>query len=388
MPLNQSGGAQDCRSAAFEEQMVAHARSLAAAFAEREPRTLERRSVVPENIHDLRDAGLFKLLQPTRWGGYDAPSTVVARVIPELAKGCASTAWVYGILGVHHMMMSGFGEAAQHEVWGEDPGTVISSSLAPRPAADTPEGGLRFSGELPFSSGCEHATWIVVVGISPTRGPLVGLIPKSDVDIVDDWHTLGLRGTGSRTLHIRDVHIPAHRIAPVSHCLAEAPRASAEHPDSLWDTRPNALFGIYNYLGVPLGLAERALEMATDLMKTPNAFGRMRGEMETLQMRFGEAAGDIQMTHFQALERCRKYDRAMADRTLTRGDYLELKRDAALMVWRLRRAVEQLTEINNGWIYDRSPLQRVLRDIVTASAHRAANPEDCVLAWSKATLGL
>jgi alkylation response protein AidB-like acyl-CoA dehydrogenase len=374
---------------AFEEEMVARARQLAGAFAERRDRTLARRGVLPDNIRDMHTAGFFKLQMPVRWGGFDAPHTVCARVVQELAKGCASTAWVFGVLGIHQMMMTLFSEQAQQEVWGEDATTLIASSLGPKPAADAPDGGLLLQGDLPFSSGNEHARWAIVSGLSPTRGPFAALVPLSEVEVVDDWHVLGLSGTGSSSLRLNGVHVPPHRLASFMECMGGVRGANPAYPGSLWDTKAPGFFGLYNFACVPLGIAERALDIATDMMRTPGMLGRPRGSMETLQLKYAEAASDIDMARFVMIERCRAYDAQQArGDSPTQADYLVHKRDISRMVWRLRAAVERLTEINNGWIYDTSPMQQCLRDIITASAHRSANQEDSMLPFSKAAIGL
>jgi alkylation response protein AidB-like acyl-CoA dehydrogenase len=374
---------------AFEEDMVGRARRLADAFAERRERTLARRGVPPENIRDLHAAGFFKLQMPARWGGHDAPHTVCTRVVEALAKGCASTAWVFGVLGIHQMMMSLFSEQAQQEVWGDDATTLIASSLGPKPAVDAPDGGLVLQGDLPFSSGNEHARWAIVSGLSPTRGPIAALVPLSQVEIVDDWQVLGLRGTGSSSLRLNGVHVPPHRLASFFGCMGGVREVNAAYPGSLWDAKAPGFFGLYNFACVPLGIAGRALEIATDMMRTPGVQGHMRGTMETLQLKYAEAAADIDMARFVMIERCRQYDARQArGDSPTQADYLVHKRDISRMVWRLRAAVERLTEINNGWVYDASPMQECLRDVITASAHRSANQEDSMLPFAKAAIGL
>lgn len=154
-----------------EEGVVAKARELAARFAARLPQTLENRSVPAENIQELKDAGFFRILQAPRWGGYEVPYVLVARILEELAQGCPATSWVYGVLGTHNMFMSGWSEQAQMDVWGDDTEVLISSSFTPRLCKDV-EGGIVLEGDWPFSSGCEHAGWVMIGAISPTGGHL------------------------------------------------------------------------------------------------------------------------------------------------------------------------------------------------------------------------
>lgn len=109
--------------------------------------------------------------------------------------------------------------------------------------------------------------------------------------------------------------------------------------------------------------------------------------MASIQMRFAEAAADIEMTADGMIESCRRLDRMWASgQKITELERLRHRRDICVMVWRLRQAVEKLTTFHNSWIYDTSPLQDCLRDIMVASAHRSANPEDTMLAYSKQVL--
>ena len=106
-------------------------------------------------------------------------------------------------------------EQAQIDVWGDDPLAVVASSLAPRAAATRTTGGWRLSGNYSFSSGCDYAQWAVIGAFLGEMGDMRHaaylLVPLGDVEIVDDWHVLGLRGTGSKSLVLHDVFVPEHR---------------------------------------------------------------------------------------------------------------------------------------------------------------------------------
>ena len=364
-----------------EDVFVERAIALIPTLEARQEETLVARVVPAETIQDLKDAGLFKILQPPRWGGYDVPYATVARTVEELAKGCPSSAWVYGVLGLHNGFMSGYSEQAQEEVWGDDSEVLICSSYAPKLGQDV-DGGIRLSAMWGFSSGCDHSGWALLGAVTPERGVQGALVPLSEIEIIDDWEVLGLEGTGSKSLQLDDVFVPDHRLMPFDQI--HAPRKSDRYPDSFWDNQLLGLFGTYNFSFVAAGIARKALELGIELFREPDHFGVPRGAQETLQMRLSEAAADIEMTADAMLERCRYFDRKWETRTpITVADHHRHRRDMCVMVWRLRHAVEKLTSLHNSWVYDNSPLQSLLRDIVVASAHRAAHPEDNMLPWAK-----
>ncbi len=366
-----------------EEDFVERAKALAPTLRARRAQTLADRNVPAETIQDFRDAGFFKILQPPRWGGYDVPYATVARVTEELAKGCQESAWVYGVLGIHNGFLSGYSEQAQQEVWGDDPETLVCSSYAPQLGEDA-EGGMRISGRWGFSSGVDHAEWALIGGISAERGVQGLLVPKADIEVVDDWHVLGMRGTGSKTLVLDDVFVPDHRMFGFEEIYL--PRHSEQHPDSFWDNHVLGVFGTYHFSCVVSGMARRALEIATEGFCEVGPFGP-RGGRETLQMRMSEAAADIEMTADHMIHYVRAQDQQWERREpFTIEQINRHRRDLAVMVKRLRGAVEKLTTLQNAWMFDSSPMQELLRDVIMASGHRAANPEDNLLPWAAGLL--
>jgi 3-hydroxy-9,10-secoandrosta-1,3,5(10)-triene-9,17-dione monooxygenase len=116
---------------------------------------------------------------------------------------------------VHNWHLAHFEQQAQEDVWSEDPTVRISSSYAPMGAGVVTDGGYIVNGAWRWSSGCDHATWAFVGGPVIKDGRPVDfgsfLIPISDYKIIDDWYVVGLKGTGSKTLEIKDVFVPRHR---------------------------------------------------------------------------------------------------------------------------------------------------------------------------------
>ena len=131
-------------------ELVARARALAPKLAER-AREAERQGMVPvETVKEMQEAGLFRVLQPKRWGGYELDPRVFYRVQMALAEGCMSTAWIYGVIGVHNWQLPLFPDQAQQDVWGQNSATLIASTYMPVGKAEKVEGGYRFSGRWAF----------------------------------------------------------------------------------------------------------------------------------------------------------------------------------------------------------------------------------------------
>ena len=205
------------------------------ALTAREPATMAARHIPDATIADFHRTGILRVVQPRRFGGLQASFGVFSRIIEILAEGCAASAWVYAVLGEHQWIIACMPEQAQIDVWGSNPLGLASSSLAPRETARAVAGGWRLSGRFPFSSGCLHAQWAIIgarcedaAGNQPTRYVLV---PMREIEIIDDWEVLGLRGTGSRSLLLNDVFVPAHRSVLLRDLFDGTTPGALVHPD-------------------------------------------------------------------------------------------------------------------------------------------------------------
>ena len=196
------------------EELVQRAHELHPILRERREQAHRERKLPKQTIDDLQRAGFFRVLQPQRWGGYAMEPQVFYEIQMTLAEACMSTAWVYGVVGVHNWQMGLFPLHAQQDVWEQDSSALIASSYMPVGKAVPVDGGYRFSGRWGFSSGSDHCDWVFLGGGVQTndgsRDFRTFLLPRRDVEIVDVWHTLGLRGTGSHDVIVEDAFVPEH----------------------------------------------------------------------------------------------------------------------------------------------------------------------------------
>ncbi|HEX9175335.1 MAG TPA: acyl-CoA dehydrogenase family protein, partial [Mycobacterium sp.] len=182
---------------------------------QRAQETEDLRRLPDATVSELQEIGFFRLLQPEQWGGLQCNPALFYEAARRLASACGSTGWVSSIVGVHNWHLALFDQQAQEEVWGEDTNVRISSSYAPMGAGEVVDGGYLVNGSWNWSSGCDHATWTFVGGPVIKDGRPVDfgsfLIPRTEYQIDDVWHVVGLRGTGSNTLVVKDVFVPRHR---------------------------------------------------------------------------------------------------------------------------------------------------------------------------------
>jgi 3-hydroxy-9,10-secoandrosta-1,3,5(10)-triene-9,17-dione monooxygenase len=197
-------------------EIIARARALIPILAERSRAARRARCIPEQTIADIQRAGLFRVLQPRRWGGYELDLPTFYEVELALAEGDMSVGWVYGVSGVHPWFMALLDDRAAQEVWGKNNARLICSSLMPAGKAAAVEGGFRLSGRWRYASGCTHCDWallgaLVESGMGDAPEGRIFLVPCQDYRSVDTWQVAGLHATGSWDIVIDDLFVPAYR---------------------------------------------------------------------------------------------------------------------------------------------------------------------------------
>lgn len=210
-----------------EIELIERARRMVPALKQRTAQADRDGKVPDETIAEIQEAGLLRALQPRAFGGYEVDPRTFFEIQMILGEGCMSTAWIYGVMGVHPWQLARYPVEAQRDVWGSDHSALISSTYMPSAKVTVVEGGYRISGRWGFSSGSEHCQWVFLGGILPADGDLAAehgtfLLPRSDYQIQHNWDVLGLRGTGSHDIVVEDAFVPAHRVQRTNNCDIEA----------------------------------------------------------------------------------------------------------------------------------------------------------------------
>ena len=155
------------------------------------------------------------MCQPARFGGYEMGWDVLCDLADVLAAADGSQAWLQHIFADHTVLVATFPAQAQDEVWGKNHNTITSASFDPVGRATRVDGGFLYSGRHGFASGIDYASWLICGGMIVEKdgldGPHFFLVPKSDAEVIDDWETMALEGTGSKSFVVTDKFIPAHR---------------------------------------------------------------------------------------------------------------------------------------------------------------------------------
>jgi 3-hydroxy-9,10-secoandrosta-1,3,5(10)-triene-9,17-dione monooxygenase len=376
-----------------ERELLERARALIPRLAERAPAAAAARQLSAETVAEYHAAGILRILQPRRFGGRQGRFSLFSRIVEELTYGCASAAWVYAVLAEHQWIIAQYPEQAQVDVWGDDPQAVAASSLAPRAAAKRVPGGWRLSGRFPFSSGCDHAEWAILGAFLGEMGDpqhiAYLLVPLAEIEIVDDWQTLGLAGTGSKTLAVDDVFVPEHRSVMVADLFAGTPPGALVHPDYPVLRAPRGFLVSYSLPPVCIALGCRALDIACAALAGRVSRGVSRvAQSEVVQLAVGEAAAAIDAATL-LLHSGREASTAAVSsgRKITEIEALRARRDMVYAQHQAGWAVDRLCEVDGArWVYDNDRLGAIRRDVMTILTHHAASRPAAMAPYGRALL--
>jgi 3-hydroxy-9,10-secoandrosta-1,3,5(10)-triene-9,17-dione monooxygenase len=375
------------------EELVRRAEALAPILQQRAPEAERLRRCPDETIADFVSSDLLRICQPTRYGGFDLGYDVLCEVTQALARGCGSQAWVHMVLTDNPLKLSAFPLEAQDEVWGRDTTARIAVAVAQVGKGRPVPGGIVWSGRHGFSSGIDHAEWVICGG-HILRGDdrpraCFALIPTREVTVIDDWHAMGLVSTGSKSFEVKDVFVPEHRILDKK--AADAGRAPGTLFYSAPVTKlPRGGVSSVSFAAVAVGVAEGFLQEYVAFTAPRKSRGNPVATQTGAQIGIGLAAAEIEAASRMYLGGIREVMQTLErGEKVTRTQQLRGKRNSAYACQLAIRAVQQLFNSAGGRaLYLDGELQRKFRDVHAAAAHHSVVWDSAAAAYGAHALGL
>lgn len=381
----------------IRDEVLQRARAMVPELADRALATEAARQLPDSTLEAFRTSGLLRLLQPRRVGGLEFDFGILVEVCAEIARGCASSAWVLANLMSHNWMLGMWPREAQDEVWNEGDGeSAIGASLIfPAGRARPDAGSYKLHGRWSFASGIDACNWVmlgaIVDGDEENPGEYrLFLLPRADYTIHDNWFAAGLAGTGSKEVRVDDARVPAHRSLPLQATQGGAAPGTAVNPGPLYRIPLLATFG-YVVAGIPLGIAEGALEHFTgeNRRRLASYSGRALVDFAPVQWKIAQASADIESARRTLKANCTEIMRLAARPDVpTLEQKVQMRRDGAFAAQLCKGAVDLLFEASGGAaLYLSHPVQRAFRDIHAAASHIALNWDAAATAYGRVVLG-
>jgi alkylation response protein AidB-like acyl-CoA dehydrogenase len=378
-------------------EAVDRARALVPVLAERAAKTEALRRLPDETYADLLESGLLGISQPRRFGGSELTLTDAFDIINLISQGCGSVGWTYALLAAHGWFLAQFPEQAQRDVWDANPDAVLSTSFSGGPGPEPVDGGWRITqGRWRFSTGVHHADWVALLAPVPAAeggAPDMRflLMPRSEIEIIEDWRSAGLAGSGSCSIAARDIVVPHYRTLRMQDLL------EATAPGRLVNDGP--LYGFplvgcwHVFLSAPAtGIARGAMDAW---------IARTRGRVHPFTrepvaadpvglVRLGGAAARIEAAETLIRGAAESVTaEILADGTVSPQARVRGRRDHAFAIRLCVEAVEELFLAAGASSLDESsPIQRHWRDVHAVAQHVANNLDTNLGAWGERALGI
>jgi len=378
---------------ATREDVIARAQSMIPALRGRAEEGERLRRCPDSTVREYVDSGLLRVCQPSRYGGYDLGYDVLCEVIQTLARGDGSQAWVYMVLADNPLKLASYEIQAQDDVWAEDSTKKLCVAVSPVGRATRVQGGVVWNGLHGFSSGIDHADWVMCGGFEydadgkKGRG-LSALVPTSDVKIIDDWKVVGLAGTGSKSFEVKDVFVPEHRL------LDKRANDEGRSPGALFYTAPVTRLprggvSAVSYTAVVVGVAQGFLDEFLAITGSRKSRGASVATNAAIQASVGQAAAEIEAAERMYLGAIRETMQVLASGdNVSEEMHYQGKRNACYAAQLCLQAVQRLYNIAGGRaLFLDSPLQRMFRDCFAAAAHHSLVWESAAAEYGRHALG-
>ncbi|WP_374158830.1 acyl-CoA dehydrogenase family protein [Mycobacterium sp. G7A2] len=352
-----------------------------------------------ETVKTMKQLGNIRLLQPKKHGGMEVHPREFAETVMATAALDPSAGWINGVVGVHPYQLAYADPRVGAEIWADDVDTWVASPYAPQGVAKPVDGGYIFNGRWQFSSGTDHCDWIFLGAMigdaegKPLMPPqmLHMILPRKDYEIVEDsWDVVGLRGTGSKDVIVKDAFVPSYRTMDAMKVMDGTAQREAGMTETLYLMPWSTMFPL-GISSATIGIAEGALAAALDYQRSRvNSSGVAVKDDPYVMYAIGEAAADINAARQELLTNAdRIYDMVDAGKDVSFEDRAAGRRTQVRAVWRAVSAVDEIFARcgGNGTRMDK-PLQRYWRDVHVGQAHAIHVPGTVYHASALSSLGV
>ena len=362
------------------ERVIDRVRELADQLREQGAEAEKIGKLTDETVKLMKASGNIRLLQPKAHGGLEVHPREFAETVMATAALDPAAGWINGVVGVHPYQLAYADPRVAAEIWADDVDTWVASPYAPQGIARPVEGGYIFNGRWQFSSGTDHCEWIFLGAIKSDADGKVEMppqmlhmiLPRKDYEIVEDsWDVVGLRGTGSKDVIVKDAFVPEYRVMDAFKVMDGTAQREAGMTETLYLMPWSTMFPL-GISSATIGICEGALAAHLDYQRERvSAAGTAIKDDPYVMYAIGEAAADINAARQEILANVdRIYDMVDSGKEVSFEDRAAGRRTQVRAVWRAVSAVDEIFARSGGNAMRMDkPLQRYWRDAHTGMAH-------------------
>ncbi|MFB5189784.1 acyl-CoA dehydrogenase family protein [Alicyclobacillus fastidiosus] len=368
-------------------------------LAEAEAMEADKNAHLSEKIAQaIREAGINKLMKPKRYGGIEVSLSTYVRIIRTIAKHSVPAAWLAYFYSMHEVWAAHLPPEGRDEILKND--VLLADVVAPIGRVEKDGNGYRLYGQWNFCSGVLWCDWVglgAMMELPDGDGPeyCVLALPKTDVEIINNWDTIGLRGSGSNGVRVEGAYVPERRVLPAGRLLATGKPTGGDYDEA--DPVYRMPFMPLFLLGFPvvaLGGAERVLDLFQERTekrvrvfkagaeeKKSAGSQRLLAELR-IQLKAAEALVDRYVQRLDEWQEQAKVvvsDEEREELFAIRGHVVKAAADIS---------VRAMLTLGGTSIFKGDPVELFVRDVLAVAAHPNSLYEDSMAAYGRTLFGL
>ena len=379
-----------------EQELIERVRALVPMVAEHARQAEQERKPVDAVMQAIEDAGVYRYFVPKKYGGYEFSLESFMDIGMILGEACVSTAWVTTFCMEHNWLLGLYNQEAQDDIFGRQPYIIAPGALAPNGTATPVDGGYRVTGRWEWGTGVMHSDWVMVGALMPvadTDPPKLGMfiIPRSDAEVIDTWHTAGMIGTGSNDIAVNDVFVPGHLVQDISEMRDGNCPGAKVHDSPIYAMPMLPVLGL-TAAAPMVGGARKATQIFHDRLSERFVYGTgsKQGEKPAAQIRLGVLKERMESLEWKLKATAREVTGwGVRRQPCPAVERAKLRVRIGLIVREARDIARDAMEASGAHAHFLdNPLQRILRDLHTGSCHTVFDIDVSAEQYGRMLLGL
>ena len=348
-------------------------------------------------IEKIKEAGFHKLLRPKAYGGQDLDYFTFGEMIRTIANYSVPAAWLSYFFVIHETWPAFLPKESRDLLFND--GGLMADVFAPVGKVTDDGEGYRLSGQWNFCSGVLWSDWIALGAVAKLKDGTepeysMFIVHKDDTEIINNWDTLGLRGTGSNGVRLDNVYIAPNRVFKMARVMAgEGLGEDNYEPDYQIANVPYMQFFLMGFQFIQIGGVERLIQIFKE--KTENRiriFNNGQNEKEAASSQRVLAELNIQLSALKGLaneyvEKLTYYQK----NSIVTLDEEEREKLFAIRGYVSKNAAEMALRImltlGGNSVFKGDPTEMFVRDIITVATHPTHLYEDSMAAYGKSMFG-